>query len=103
MITLLATLITLITLEWKLTLIALALLPIFLIPAKRVGKRLASMTRDGMNLNAEMNTVTTERFSVAGALLVKLFGRYDDERDQFAASAIQVRDIGIRQAATMRA
>ena len=102
-ITLLATLITLITLEWKLTLIALALLPIFLIPAKRVGKRLASMTRDGMNLNAEMNTVTTERFSVAGALLVKLFGRYDDERDQFAASAIQVRDIGIRQAATMRA
>lgn len=102
-ITLVATLITLLSLEWRLTVIALLLLPLFLIPAKRVGNRLASMTRDAMNLNAEMNTVTTERFSVGGALLVKLFGRYGDERRQFAAAASEVRDIGVRQAAALRA
>ena len=102
-ITLTATLITVITLEWRLTLVALALLPLFLWPAKRVGKRLATLTRNGMDLNAEMNTVTTERFSVAGALLVKLFGRYDDERAQFSHAASAVRDLGVRQAATLRA
>ena len=66
-------------LEWRLTLLGLVLLPLFLLPARRVGRRLQAITREGMDLNASMNTTMTERFGVAGALLVKLFGRYDDE------------------------
>lgn len=101
-ITLVTTLVTVFTLEWKLTLLALALLPIFLIPAKRVGNRLAAMTREGMNLNADMNAVTTERFSVSGSQLVKLFGNFKRELDEFGTVAGRVRDIGIRQATAVR-
>ena len=61
-------------LEWRLTLLALVLLPIFIIPAKRIGRRLQAITREGFDLNASMNTTMTERFNVSGALLVKLFG-----------------------------
>src|SRR5262245_13287180 len=85
-------------LEWRLTLLALVVLPIFIIPAKRVGRRLQDLTREQMDLNASMNQTMTERFGVAGALLVKLFGRQDQEVDEFGSRAGRVRDIGVRTA-----
>lgn len=85
-------------LEWKLTLMALVLLPLFVVPAKQVGRRLQAITRDSMNLNAAMNTQMTERFNVAGALLVKLFGDNRRESDEFADRARKVRDIGVKSA-----
>lgn len=97
-ITALTTLVTLFLLEWRVTLLALLLLPVFILPARRVGRTVADITREGMNLNASMNATMTERFNVSGAQLVKLFGRPDDERDGFAGRAGQVRDIGIRNA-----
>jgi ATP-binding cassette subfamily B protein len=97
-ITALTTLITLFLLEWRITLLAMVLLPLFILPARRVGRTVAGITREGMNLNATMNATMTERFNVSGAWLVKLFGRPDDERDGFADSAGRVRDIGIRNA-----
>ncbi len=96
---LLITLLTMfIILDWRLTLLALALLPVFVIPAKRVGRRLQALTRRQMEHNAEMNTLMTERLGVAGALLVKLFGRHDAERGAFADKAGKVRDLGVRTA-----
>jgi ATP-binding cassette subfamily B protein len=97
-ITALTTLVTLFLLEWRITLLAMVLLPLFILPARRVGRTVAGITREGMNLNATMNATMTERFNVSGAWLVKLFGRPDDERDGFADSAGRVRDIGIRNA-----
>ncbi len=85
-------------LSWQITLVALVILPVFVIPARRVGRRLSSITRESYALNAEMNTTMTERFNVAGALLVKLFGRPGEERRTFEAKAGRVRDIGITQA-----
>ena len=85
-------------LDWQLTLLALVLLPIFIIPAKRVGRRLQAITREGMDLNSAMNTQMTERFNVSGALLVKLFGSGTREIDEFGARAGRVRDIGVRSA-----
>jgi len=73
-------------------------LPLFLAPARRVGKRLQEITRESMNLNAAMNTTMNERFNVAGALLVMLFGRRDRELAEFGDNAAKVRDIGIRSA-----
>ena len=96
---LLITLLTMfIVLDWRLTLLALALLPLFVIPAKRVGRRLQALTRRQMEHNAAMNTLMTERLGVAGALLVKLFGRHDREREDFAGKAGKVRDLGVRTA-----
>ena len=97
-ITLITTLIAMAVLSWQLTILAILLLPLFLIPAKRVGKKLSAIARQGMNYNAEMNNQMTERFGVAGALLVKTYGRYEDERSQFSARAAGVRDVGIRSA-----
>jgi ATP-binding cassette, subfamily B, bacterial len=97
-IVLFTTLITMAFLEWRLTLLALVVLPVFIIPAKRVGKRLQEFTREQMVMNAEMNTQMTERFNVSGALLVKLFGRHRDEIGAFDARAARVRDAGIRNA-----
>jgi len=97
-IVLVSTLIAMAALEWRLTLLSLVLLPVFLLPTKRVGRRLQAITREGMNVNASMNTTMTERFNVAGALLVKLFGRHDDEHGDFSARAGRVRDIGVRSA-----
>jgi ATP-binding cassette subfamily B protein len=85
-------------LEWRLTLLALIVVPAFLVPAKFVGRRLQRITRESFGLNAEMNATMTERFNVSGALLVKLFGRPDDERNQFRDKAGRVRDIGIKSA-----
>jgi ATP-binding cassette subfamily B protein len=97
-VTLAVTLTAMSFLEWRVTLLALVLLPVFIIPAKRVGRTLQTLTREGMDLNASMNTTMTERFNVAGALLVKLFGRHDDEATEFSGRAAQVRDIGVRSA-----
>ena len=85
-------------LEWRLTLLTLSVLPLFIWPARRIGPRMQRLTREGMQLNAEMNNLTVERFNVAGALLSKLFGKSDDERDRFAMRAAGVRDIGVRTA-----
>ncbi len=97
-ITLAGTLIAMFLLEWRLTLLAVVILPVFVLPARRVGRGLQAITREGMNLNASMNNTMTERFNVAGALLVKLFGRHDDEAADFSDRAGRVRDIGIRSA-----
>ena len=97
-ITLAGTLIAMFVLEWRLTLLAVVILPVFVLPARRVGRGLQAITREGMNLNASMNNTMTERFNVAGALLVKLFGRHDDEAADFSDRAGRVRDIGVRSA-----
>ncbi len=96
-ITLATSLAAMLVLEWRLTLLALIVLPLFLLPAKRVGRRLQEISRERMDLNASMNTQMTERFNVSGALLVKLFGRYPDEAARFARRAGRVRDTGVRQ------
>ena len=85
-------------LEWRLTLLSLVALPIFIIPAKRVGRRLQGISRENMSTNAEMNSQMAERFNVAGALLVKLFGRQRDEVDVFSRRASKVRDTGVKAA-----
>jgi ATP-binding cassette subfamily B protein len=84
--------------DWRLTLLSMALLPVFVIPANKIGSRLQDVTREGMEVNAAMNAVMTERFNVSGALLVKLFGRHDDEVRSFSGKAGRVRDIGVRSA-----
>jgi len=95
-------LITMALLSWQITLVSLLLLPLFIIPARRVGQRVGSMMREGYELNAEMNMVMTERFNVSGALLVKLFGRTSAEAAMFEERAGKVRDIGIAQATYSR-
>ena len=82
--------------SWVLTLGALALLPFFLIPARFMGQRLAGLSHEAMGLNAELGTRMTERFNVAGALLVKLFGQPRIEDEQYAERAGQVRDVGVK-------
>jgi ATP-binding cassette subfamily B protein len=86
--------------SWPLTLASLMLLPLFLIPARVMGRRLAGLTHDAMNLNAELGTRMTERFNVAGALLVKLFGTPRIEDEQYGERAGRVRDVGIKIALT---
>ena len=97
-IVLVTTLTAMLLLEWRLTLLSLIVLPVFVIPAKRVGRKLQTIAREQMGLNAEMNTQMTERFNVSGALLVKLFGRHRDEVEAFSGRAAGVRDTGIRAA-----
>ncbi|MEV6300811.1 ABC transporter ATP-binding protein [Actinoplanes sp. NPDC051861] len=86
------------SLSWPITVLSLLLLPVFILPARRVGKRLAEITRESYNLDAKMNATMTERFNVSGALLVKLFGRPDVEAGRFGERAARVRDIGVEQA-----
>ena len=93
---------TMLVLSWQITLVALLLVPAFLIPARTIGRKLGTLFQRGMELNAEMNMVMSERFNVAGAMLVKLFGRPREERAYFDDHAAQVRDIGIRQATLQR-
>jgi ATP-binding cassette subfamily B protein len=85
-----------------LTFVTLSVLPVFVLLAKSVGRKLQALTREAMQLNADMNTVMTERFNVAGAQLVKLFGRPEREADQFGASAKRVADVGVRSAVVGR-
>ncbi|NEA99200.1 ABC transporter ATP-binding protein [Streptomyces sp. SID13726] len=98
LVTLLLTLVVMLTLSWQITLLALALLPVFVVPARRMGSRMARMQREAATLNAAMGTRMTERFSAPGATLVKLFGRPEQESEEFAARARRVADIGVRTA-----
>ena len=91
-------LIVMIALSWQITLLALILLPVFVIPARRMGRRLAQLELEGANHNAVMGNQMTERFSAPGATLVKLFGRPERESSEFAIRASRVRDIGVRSA-----
>jgi ATP-binding cassette, subfamily B, bacterial len=88
-------LIALFYLSWLVSVIGLVLVPLFILPAKLVGRRMQRLTRESMQLNAEMGSTMTERFNVAGAMLVKLFGRPQEESEAFAAKALKVRDIGV--------
>ena len=92
-----AILVTMFLLSWQISLIALVLIPLFLLPARRVGRRLQRLTRESMQLDAAMGSTMTERFNVAGAMLVKLFGRPSQESEVFAERAGRVRDIGVTQ------
>jgi ATP-binding cassette, subfamily B, bacterial len=93
-----AILVTMFYVSWQISLIALVLIPLFILPAKRVGRRLQRLTRESMQLDAAMGSTMTERFNVAGAMLVKLFGRPREESEVFADRAGRVRDIGVSQA-----
>lgn len=84
--------------DWLLTLLAVAALPLFVLPARRVAKVLRRITRQQMDHQARMSGILQESFNVSGAQLVRLFGRWDEERDKFADAAIQVRDYGVRRA-----
>ncbi|MFB9502992.1 ABC transporter ATP-binding protein [Saccharothrix mutabilis subsp. capreolus] len=98
LVTLVLTFVVMIGLSWQITLLALVLLPVFVLPARRMGTRLARLEREAANHNATMSTQMTERFSAPGATLVKLFGRPSRESAEFAVRARRVRDIGVRSA-----
>jgi ATP-binding cassette subfamily B protein len=97
-ISLIATLLIMLALDWRLTLISVAILPFFIFPARRIGRVLRKIAREQMNMNARMNALMNETLNISGALLVKIFGRYDTEVGRFRDRAGDVRDIGIRQA-----
>jgi ATP-binding cassette, subfamily B, bacterial len=98
LVTLTLTLVVMVQLSWQVTLLALVLLPVFVIPARRIGRRLAQLQREAAAHDAAMGTQMTERFSAPGATLVKLFGRPTAETREFVARAARVRDIGVRTA-----
>ncbi|MFH8484123.1 ABC transporter ATP-binding protein [Streptomyces longisporoflavus] len=97
-VTLIAALAVMVKLSWQITLLALILLPVFIVPARRMGARMARLQREAAHHNAAMGTRMTERFSAPGATLIKLFGRPGAESQEFAARARRVRDIGVRTA-----
>ncbi|MFI6370689.1 ABC transporter ATP-binding protein [Streptomyces sp. NPDC050546] len=103
LVTLVLTLVVMLTLSWQITLLSLVLLPVFVIPARRMGSRMARMQREAATLNAAMGTRMTERFSAPGATLVKLFGRPEEESEEFAERARRVADIGVRTATAQAA
>ncbi|MGI9063624.1 MAG: ABC transporter ATP-binding protein [Pseudonocardiaceae bacterium] len=96
------TLVVMLTLSWQVTALALLLLPVFVLPARSMGLRLADLRREASVHNAAMTTQMTERFSAPGATLVKLFGRPEEEADEFGDRANRVRDIGVRSAMAAR-
>lgn len=96
------TLFIMLTIEWRLTLLALLVLPLFMLPARRVGRIVRNLTRSQMQANGEMNALMGETLNVSGALLVKIFGRRNDEVAKFSQHAGEVRDLGIRTALVMR-
>ena len=98
LVTLTLTLVVMVSISWQITAVALVLLPVFVVPARRMGGRLAALSREAADHNAVMGTRMTERFSAPGATLVKLYGRPDEESAEFAARARRVRDIGVRSA-----
>jgi ATP-binding cassette subfamily C protein len=97
-VTLTLTLAVMISISWQVTLVSLVLMPLFLLPARRIGSAMATLSREAAAHNATMNTQMTERFSAPGATLVKLFGDTDVESREFAVRAGRVRDIGVRTA-----
>jgi ATP-binding cassette subfamily B protein len=102
LVSVIATLAIMLALEWRLTLVGLGILPLFLLPARRVGDVLRRLRRRAMELNAEMNATMSETLNVSGAMLVKLFGREQRELQRFGRDAAAVRDIGVRSAVTAR-
>jgi ATP-binding cassette subfamily B protein len=88
-------LVALFWLSWQVSLLALVLIPLFIFPVRRLGRRLQRLSREAMQLNAQMGSMMTERFNVAGAMLAKLFGRPSEESRMFAANASKVREIGV--------
>ena len=97
-VTLILTFVVMVGISWQITLLALLLLPVFVVPARRMGTRLARLEREAADHNAAMGTQMTERFSAPGAMLVKLFGRPQEESIEFATRAGRVRDIGVKTA-----
>ena len=97
-VTLALTLGVMIAISWEVTILALILLPVFVSPARRMGRRMAALSREAAEHNARMSTQMTERFSAPGATLVKLFGRPEVESAEFSGRADRVRDIGVRRA-----
>ncbi len=99
---LIATLVLMLSLEWRLTLIGIAILPLFVLPARRVGRVLRRIARESMDLNARMNALMNETLNISGALLIKIFGRHKSEIARFEERAAGVRDVGVRQAVVGR-
>src|SRR5579884_2652092 len=97
-VTLVATLSIMLSLEWRITLVGIVLLPLFVLPARRIGRVLRRIAREQMVLNGQMNALMQETLGVSGALLVKLFGRAPQESARFANRAARVRDVGVQQA-----
>jgi len=95
---LVATLAIMLSLDWRLTILALIILPLFILPSRRVGRIFRQIVNQQLDLNAQMNALMNETLNVSGALLVKLFGRQRDEVNRFGERADRVRDIGVRQA-----
>ncbi|MFD1814999.1 ABC transporter ATP-binding protein [Rhodococcus gannanensis] len=103
LVTLVLTLVVMLGISWQITVLSLLLLPVFVLPARRIGARMAVLQREAANHNATMSTQMTERFSAPGATLVKLFGRPREESAEFEVRAHRVRDIGVRTAMTQSA
>jgi ATP-binding cassette, subfamily B, bacterial len=101
-ISLLMVTVAMLVLSWQITLLAFLMVPLFLFPARWAGRRLAGLTRDQMQVNAELSSSMTERFNVGGAMLVKLFGRAADEDREFTGKADEVRVLGIKIAMSSR-
>ena len=101
-VTLISALVIMLRLDWRLTLLAAAVLPLFLVPARLLGRRVRAVVREQMMLNAEMNAMMDETLNVSGALLVKLFGRAASEISRFRTRAERVRWAGVRNALLMR-
>jgi ATP-binding cassette subfamily B protein len=98
LVTVIATLVIMFSLEWRLTLLSIAIVPIFLAPTRRVGRKLREIRRKSLNLNARMNNLMQETLNIDGALLVKLFGRQRHESERFRKRSAAVADIGVRSA-----
>lgn len=98
LVTLTLTLVVMLSISWQITLLSLVLMPLFLLPARRIGRTMARLSRESAIHNATMNTQMTERFSAPGATLIKLFGNPAAESAEFAARAGRVRDIGVKTA-----
>lgn len=96
------TLSIMITLQWRLTLVGIAIIPLFILPARRVGSRLRRITRDSFNLNAKMNSLMNETLNVSGALIMKIFGRQSENFERFRLRSQDVAAIGVKQAVTGR-
>ena len=95
-----AVLAVMLTLEWRLTLISVVIMPLFILAARALGNRLRDIARNQMEANAQMNAMMNETLNIGGALLVKLFGRQQVEVDRFGQRAVQVRDLGVKRAFT---
>ncbi len=102
LVTVVATVTIMLSLEWRLTLLSIAIVPLFLAPTRRVGRKLRKIRRKSLELNARMNVRMQETLNIDGALLVKLFGRQSDENQRFRRRSAAVADIGVRSAVVGR-